>query len=65
MLSSHPWLYEITPALTQELRNTLAVLSPHGALPPDAAQLKAQVDRSGLNYESKVQGLLMENSPVL
>jgi hypothetical protein len=59
MLSSHPWLYEMAPAL----RDTLAVLSPHSALPPDAAQLKAQVERSGLNYESKVQGRLMGAFP--
>jgi hypothetical protein len=63
MLSRQPWLYEMMPALTQAFRDTLAVLSPHPALPPDAAQLKAQVDRSGLNYESMVQGLLMEEFP--
>ena len=26
MLSSHPWLHEMAPALTQELRDTLAAL---------------------------------------
>ncbi len=34
------------------------MLSPQSALPPDAAQLKDQIDRSGLNYESKVQHML-------
>lgn len=63
MLNSYPWLYEMTPALTHELRDTLAGLSPHNGLPPGAAQLKAQVDRAGLNYERKVQGLLMEEFP--
>jgi hypothetical protein len=55
MLSSHPWLYDMAPALGQELRDTLAALYPPRALPPDAAQLKDQIDQSGLNYESKVQ----------
>src|SRR2546425_906469 len=59
MLSSHPWLHEMAPALSQELRDTLAALYPQSALPPDAAQLKDQIDRSGLNYESKVQRMLM------
>jgi hypothetical protein len=63
MLSSHPWLHEMAPALTQELRDTLAALSPQSALPPDAAQLKDQIDRSGLNYESKVQRMLMGDLP--
>ncbi len=38
-------------------------LSPQSALPPDAAQLKDQMDRSGLNYESKVQRMLMGELP--
>jgi hypothetical protein len=59
VLSSHLWLHEMAPALSQEIRDTLAVLSPQSALPPEAAQLKDQVDRSGLNYESKVQRTLM------
>jgi len=59
MLSSHPWLHAMAPALSQELRDTLAALYPQSALPPDAAQLKDQIDRSGLNYESKVQRMLM------
>jgi hypothetical protein len=58
MLSSHPWLHDMAPALSQELRDTLTALSPQSALPPDAAQLKDQIDRSGLNYESKVQHML-------
>ena len=63
MLSRHPWLHEMAPALTQELRDTLAALSPQSALPPEAAQLKDQIDRSGLNYESKVQRMLMGDLP--
>jgi hypothetical protein len=63
MLSSHPWLHEMAPALAQELRDTLAALYPPRALPPDAAQLKGQIDRSGLNYERKVQRLLMGEIP--
>ena len=61
VLSSHLWLHEMAPALSQEIRETLAALSPQSALPPDAAQLKDQMDRSGLNYESKVQRMLMED----
>jgi hypothetical protein len=63
MLSSHTWLHEMAPALAQELRDTLAALYPPRALPPDAAQLKDQIDRSGLNYESKVQRMLMGEIP--
>ena len=59
VLSSHLWLHEMAPGLSQEIRDTLTALSPQSALPPDAAQLKDQMDRSGLNYESKVQRLLM------
>lgn len=59
VLSSYPWLHDMAPALTQALRGTLAALLPQSALPPDAAQLKDQVDRSGLNYESKAQRTLM------
>ena len=59
VLSSHLWLHEMVPGLFQEIRDTLAALSPQSALPPDATQLKNQVDRSGLNYESKVQRMLM------
>jgi hypothetical protein len=63
MLRKHPWLYEMAPALAQELRDTLAALYPQGAWPPEAAQLKNQIDRSGLNYESKVQRMLMGEFP--
>jgi hypothetical protein len=59
MFSSHPWLHDMAPAL----RDTLAALYPPRALPPDAAQLKHQIDRSGLNYESKVQRMLMGDLP--
>jgi hypothetical protein len=59
VLSSHLWLHEMAPVLSQEIQDTLAALSPQSALPPDAAQLKDQMDRSGLNYESKVQRMLM------
>jgi hypothetical protein len=63
MLRKHPWLYEMAPALAQELRDTLAALYPQEAWPPEAAQLKNQIDRSGLNYESKVQRMLMGEFP--
>jgi hypothetical protein len=63
VLSSHPWLHDMAPALTQELRDTLAGLYVQRELPLDAAQLKDQIDKSGLNYESKVQRLLMEELP--
>jgi Flagellar hook-length control protein FliK len=62
-LSSHPWLHDMAPALTQGLRDTLAGLYVQRELPLDAAQLKDQIDRSGLNYESKVQRLLMGDLP--
>ena len=38
------------------------MLQSQGAIPPDATQLKEQVDRSGLNYESKVQRALASDS---
>jgi hypothetical protein len=63
VLDSHPWLHDMAPALSQELRDTLVALYPQNALPPDAAQLKDQIDRSGLNYESKVQRRLMGELP--
>jgi hypothetical protein len=63
MLNSHPWLHAMVPALAQELRDTLAALYPQRALLPDAAQLKEQIDRAGLNYESKVQRMLMGETP--
>jgi Flagellar hook-length control protein FliK len=63
MLMSHPRLRDMEPALTQELRDTLAALHPQSELPPDAAQLKTQAERSGLNYEHKVQRLLTEDLP--
>jgi hypothetical protein len=63
ILSSHAWLHDMAPALSQELRDTLAALDPQSASPPEAAQLRAQVDKSGLNYESKVQRLLLGEFP--
>jgi Flagellar hook-length control protein FliK len=63
VLSSHLWLHEVAPALMQELRDTLTVLYLQRELPLDAAQLKDQIDRSGLNYESKVQRMLMGEFP--
>ena len=63
VLSNHPWLHEMAPALTQELRDTLAGLYLQRGLPLDAAQLKDQIDKSGLNYESKVQRMLMGDLP--
>ena len=53
----------MAPALTQGLRDTLAGLYLQRELPLDAAQLKDQIDNSGLNYESKVQRLLMGELP--
>ena len=44
VLSSHPWLYAMAPALTQALRDILTMLSPQGRLPPDVAQLKDQIE---------------------
>ena len=58
LLRGSPVLHDLAPGLTQELADTLAVLQSQGAIPPDAIQLKEQVDRSGLNYESKVQRAL-------
>jgi hypothetical protein len=63
LLTSHPRLAEIAPELTHRLHQTLAVLQPHTEAPPDATQLKEQVDRAGLNYESKVQRALTAGTP--
>jgi Flagellar hook-length control protein FliK len=62
LLITHPLLHDIAPALTQALQDTLTVLRPQGDAPPDATQLQEQVDRSGINYESKVQRLLTGES---
>lgn len=62
LLRHQPLLHALAPGLTQDLGDTLAVLQSQAALPPDAAQLKEQVDRSGLNYESKVRRALTGES---
>ena len=58
LLTTYPLLHDIAPGLTQALQDTLTVLQPQGDKPPDATQLQEQVDRSGINYESKVQRVL-------
>jgi len=58
LLTTYPLLHDIAPGLTQALQDTLTVLQPQGDEPPDATQLQEQVDRSGINYESKVQRAL-------
>ena len=58
LLTTSPLLHDMAPALTQALQDTLTVLRPQGDAPPDATQLQEQVDRSGINYESKVQRAL-------
>jgi hypothetical protein len=58
LLTTYPLLHDIAPALTQALQDTLMVLQPQGDEPPDATQLQERVDRSGINYESKVQRAL-------
>jgi hypothetical protein len=58
LLTAYPRLHEIAPTLTQALQDTLTVLRPQGDEPPDATQLQEQVDRSGINYENKVQRYL-------
>jgi len=63
VLSSHPWLHEMAPVLIQELRDALTVLYLQREWPLDAAQLKDQIDRAGLNYESKVQRMLVGELP--
>jgi hypothetical protein len=58
----HPLLRALDPALHRRLEETLTALLPQKASPPDAAELKEQIDRSGINYEAKVQHLLTSNA---
>jgi hypothetical protein len=53
------------PTLLQRLEQTLAALLPQDPSPPDAAGLKEQVARSGINYEAKVQHVLTSNASPL
>jgi hypothetical protein len=62
LLTTYPVLHDMAPALTQALQDTLTVLRPQSDVPPDATQLQEQVDRSGINYESKVQRALTGTS---
>lgn len=43
------------PALLDRLRQTLALLAPKSGKVPNAAQIKEQVDHSGLDYEARVK----------
>jgi hypothetical protein len=61
-LVHHPRLRDLDPALLGRLEDTLAALLPHTTEPPDADGLKAQVDRSGINYEAKVREALTRPS---
>lgn len=49
----------VEPTLLQRLQTTLNALLPPQTLLLDAAQLQAQVEQSGLNYEAKVHHALM------
>jgi hypothetical protein len=56
---------DIDAGLLHRLQETLTALLPLQEEPPDAASLRAQVDRSGINYEAKVQEVLTKQaSPV-
>jgi hypothetical protein len=58
-------LTDIDAGLLHRLQETLTALLPLQEEPPDAASLRAQVDRSGINYEAKVQEVLTKQaSPV-
>lgn len=55
LLEQHPWLQRLDAPLVENLRATVTLLRPEGDLPPDAAQLQEQAERSGVNYEKKVE----------
>jgi hypothetical protein len=55
-------LSDLAPVLQARLQETLALLSSGGGAPPEASQLQAQVERSGLNYEAQVQRFLTAGS---
>lgn len=57
-LGQHPLLRALDPTLLQRLEETLDALLPRDVNPPDAAGLKEQVERSGINYEAKVHQVL-------
>lgn len=61
-LVHNPQLRDLDAALLRRLEDTLAALLPHETEPPDADGLKAQVDRSGINYEAKVREVLTRQS---
>jgi hypothetical protein len=53
---------DIDAGLLHRLQETLTALLPLQEEPPDAASLQAQVDRSGINYEAKVQEVLTKQA---
>lgn len=61
VLLHHPLRQEIDPTLLQRLQDTLAVLLPRDASPPNASGLREQVERSGINYETQVKHVLLNN----
>jgi hypothetical protein len=61
-LVHNPLLRDLDAALLRRLEDTLTALLPRSASTPDAAGLKQQIDRSGINYEAKVQQLLTSNA---
>lgn len=64
LLAETPELADLAPALSQALRETLALLRPAEERPPNATRLQQQVERSGLNYESKVLRALTTEAPL-
>jgi len=53
---------DIDAGLLHRLQETLTALLPSQEEPPDAASLQAQIDRSGINYEAKVQEVLTKQA---
>lgn len=51
---------KIDPDLVARLRDTVRVLLPKDEALPDSSRLKEQVDRSGINYETKIKKFVAE-----
>jgi hypothetical protein len=61
-LVQNPLLRTVDPTLLRRLEETLTALLPRDTSLPNAIGLKEQVDRSGINYEAKVQQMLTSNA---
>ena len=53
--------FNIKPELLERLKNTLSALTPKPDVIPDELEIKRQVDKSGIRYESKIKEFLTQS----